>query len=86
MFFTNERFKRAKNCKAQTHWGHSCLFNWRRDFAWIANFDVFEGHQSLKASTPSVSAATYNSVADLAHWFMFDFMPTIGFLFLVMDI
>ncbi|MEI8288306.1 MAG: hypothetical protein WCH99_02445 [Verrucomicrobiota bacterium] len=44
-----------------------------------------KGHQSLRVSpsATSVPVATYNGVADLAHWFMFSFMPMIGFSFLV---
>ena len=43
-----------------------------------------KGHESLKVSPlhSSVSVATYDSVADLAHWFMFDLLPIIGFCFL----
>jgi hypothetical protein len=43
-----------------------------------------KGHESLKVSPllSSVPIATYDSVADLAHWFMFDLFPIIGFCFL----
>jgi hypothetical protein len=39
-----------------------------------------KGHQMLRASpsASSVSVEAYNSIADLAHYFMFVFMPMIG--------
>jgi hypothetical protein len=44
-----------------------------------------QGRGNLKVSRPasSVSVATYDSVADLVHWLMFDMTPIISFCFLI---
>jgi len=44
-----------------------------------------QGREHLKVSplASSVSIATYDSVADLVHWLMFDMTPIISFCFLI---
>jgi hypothetical protein len=44
-----------------------------------------KGQTSLEVSPhlTSVSVSMYNSLADSGHWVMFDFIPTIGFIFLL---